>query len=540
MRRTPLRLAIQLMVLLAAASLGVAAGSESALSQTKRLSVLRIAQSEPLPASRKVRLGKNKSMIIELPVPARDVMISNPDKIDAVMQTSTRAYLVAKDAGESSVFFTDKDGKQIVGLDVDIDRDLDGLADLLAQLIPSSHIKVQSVGDRVVLTGSVINPIDASRACEVVTSFLGPLDQQLGGGSSATGGEAAMTSNFGNNNDNGGSDIKTSCLGTNVINMLNVDGKEQVLLKVSVVEMERNIVKQFGIDLGTLVNSGNFAFAALSHLPFPINSQGGGGIVAPFLSNEVVAANAGLGQPVGVVGGSAATGGVQWMTGNNRVQTVLRALEEDGLLHTLAEPNLTAISGETANFLAGGEFPIPIAQDLGTISVDFKKFGIGLSFTPVVLSEGRISLKVSTEVSELSNQGAVILSNITVPALKVRRAETTVELPSGGSLAMAGLLSDQSKQALSGYPGLKNLPILGTLFSSRDFLKNETALVVLVTPYVVNPAARQDLAQPDQGFGWASDVQSDLLGQMNRIYGRNPERAPVGKFDGDVGYIVEQ
>jgi pilus assembly protein CpaC len=156
------------------------------------------------------------------------------------------------------------------------------------------------------------------------------------------------------------------------------------------------------------------------------------------------------------------------------------------------------------------------------------------------MSEGRISLKVSTEVSELSNQGAVILSNITIPALKVRRAETTVELPSGGSLVMAGLLSDQSKQALSGYPGLKNLPILGALFSSRDFLKNETELVVLVTPYVVQPVAKQELAQPDQGFGWASDVHTDLLGQMNRIYGRDPERAPVGKFDGDVGYIVEQ
>jgi pilus assembly protein CpaC len=234
-----------------------------------------------------------------------------------------------------------------------------------------------------------------------------------------------------------------------------------------------------------------------------------------------------------------AGGGVQWLSGQDRVQTVLRALEEDGLLHTLAEPNLTAISGETANFLAGGEFPIPVAQQLGTISVEFKKFGIGLAFTPVVMSEGRISLKVSTEVSELSNQGAVVLSNITIPALKVRRAETVVELPSGGSLVMAGLLSDQSKQALSGYPGLKSLPVLGTLFRSRDYLKDETELVVLVTPYVVKPVPRSNLAQPDDGFGWASDVNSDLLGQMNRVYGRNPERAPVGRFNGDLGFVVE-
>jgi pilus assembly protein CpaC len=480
----------------------------------------------------------NKSMIVELPRPVRDVMVSNPNLIDAVMQTSTRVYIAAISKGEANVFFVDRDGKQILTLEITVDRDLSALGDLLNQLIPSSHIKIRTVGDRAVLTGTVTNPIDASRACEVVTSFLGPLDQQETGSKATSGGGTAVSVNTGSAGNNGGSDIKTSCLGTNVINMLQVEGREQVLLKVSVVEMERNIVKQFGIDLGTLVNSGNFAFSALSKLPFPVNAQGGG-IIAPFIPNPAGALPSDLGTPSAASQGVAG-GGIQWMTGANRVQTVLRALEQDGLLHTLAEPNLTAISGETANFLAGGEFPIPVAQQLGTISVEFKKFGIGLAFTPVVMSEGRISLKVSTEVSELSNQGAVILSNITIPALKVRRAETTIELPSGGSLVMAGLLSDQSKQALSGYPGLKNLPVLGALFRSRDFLKNETELVVLVTPYVVQPAARQDLAQPDQGFGWASDVQSDLLGQMNRIYGRNPERAPVGKFDGDVGYIVEQ
>jgi len=537
MRRALIKLSVSMLApLVAALAINATVEQRLALADSQFQSLLRIDGS--LPATRKVNLGVNKSMIVELPRPVRDVMVSNPKLIDAVMQTSTRVYIAGMSKGEANVFFVDKDGNQILTLEVNIDRDLSALGDLLNQLIPTSHIKIRTVGDRVVLTGSVINPIDASRACEVVTSFLGPLDQDQGGGSSSAGGGTAVSVNTGNNTQNGGSGLSTSCQGTNVINMLAVEGREQVLLKVSVVEMERNIVKQFGVDLGTLVNSGNFAFAALSHLPFPVNAQGGG-VIAPFLDNATTIANDALGTPSGVSQGVAG-GGIQWMTGSNRVQTVLRALEEDGLLHTLAEPNLTAISGETANFLAGGEFPIPVAQQLGTISVEFKKFGIGLAFTPVVMSEGRISLKVSTEVSELTNQGAVILSNITIPALKVRRAETTVELPSGGSLVMAGLLSDQSKQALSGYPGLKNLPVLGALFSSRDFLKNETELVVLVTPYVVAPAAKQEFAQPDQGFGWASDVQSDLLGQMNRIYGRNPERAPVGKFDGDVGYIVEQ
>jgi pilus assembly protein CpaC len=490
-----------------------------------------------------VRLGLNKSMIIDIPREVRDVMVSNPQKIDAVMQSATRAYLIGKDSGEANVIFLDKDGNQVAILEVSVERDLSQLDDLLTRLIPGSKIHIDAIGERTVLTGTVPNPIDASRACEIVTAFLGPLDQLNTSTTTTTAAAGTAPPNEGNTSGSGG-----GCAGggssnggdsapRSVINMISVEAREQVLLKVSVVEMERNVVKQFGIDLGALVNSGNFAFAALSKLPFPINPQGGG-VIAPFIPNPSGADPGGLGTPSGVSPGVAG-GGVQWLSGPDRVQTVLRALEEDGLLHTLAEPNLTAISGETANFLAGGEFPIPVAQQLGTISVEFKKFGIGLAFTPVVMSEGRISLKVSTEVSELSNQGAVVLSNITIPALKVRRAETVVELPSGGSLVMAGLLSDQSKQALSGYPGLKSLPVLGTLFRSRDYLKDETELVVLVTPYVVKPVPRSKLAQPDDGFGWASDVNADLLGQMNRVYGRNPERAPVGRFNGDLGFVVE-
>lgn len=499
-------------------------------------SFLRIGQSE-LGVARQITLGLNKSMIVELPHEVRDVMVSNPEKIEAVLQTATRAYLIGRQAGEANILFIDKDGKQVATLEVTIERDLTALGNLLNRLLPASHIQIQTVGDRVVLTGTVTSPIDSTRASEIVMSFLGESGDN-GSSSSAAGGGAAVTIN---NTASSGGGSSGGGGPSNVINMLTVEGREQVLLKVSVVEMERNIIKQFGVDLNALVNSGSFAFAALSDLPFPINVAGKG-ILAPFLTG------AGLGgtdaaYPAGVPSnptvGNTSGFGAQWQSGPNRVQGVLRALEENGLLHMLAEPNLTAISGETANFLAGGEFPIPIAQQLGTISVEFKKFGIGLAFTPVVMSEGRISLKVSTEVSELSSQGAVILSNIAIPALKVRRAETVVELPSGGSLVMAGLLSDQSKQALSGYPGLKNLPILGTLFRSRDFLKNETELVVIVTPYVVKPVARSALAQPDDGFGWASDVNTDLLGQMNRIYGRDPERAPVGRFDGDVGFIVE-
>ena len=356
MRRALLKLsASMLATLIVALAVNGTVEQGAALADSQSQSLLRIDAGQNLPVTRKVVLGVNKSMIVELPVPVRDVMVSNPNQIDAVMQTSTRVYIAAKARGEANVFFIDKDGNQILTLEVNVFRDLTGLADLLNQLLPSSHIKVQSVGDRVVLTGSVTNPIDANRACEVVTSFLGPLDQQESGNSSNSGGGTAVSVNTGSPQSNDGSDLKVSCKGTNVINMLAVEGREQVLLKVSVVEMERNIVKQFGIDLGTLINSGNFAFAALSKLPFPINSQGGG-VIAPFIPNPAGAPPGDLGTPSGISQGVAG-GGVQWLSGANRVQTVLRALEEDGLLHTLAEPNLTAISGETANFLAGGEFP---------------------------------------------------------------------------------------------------------------------------------------------------------------------------------------
>lgn len=523
MRRS-LVCALFLPVVIAAA---VAAGAmtyapQAGYAQIYHQSLLRIGDGQV----RQIKLGLNKSMIVELPRPVREVMVSNPEQIDAVMQSATRAYLIGKNLGEANILFIDNNGGQVAVLEVTIERDLGALENLIARLIPGSRVHVETVGQNVVLTGSVPTPIDATRASEIVNSFL-----DSGAAPSSTtagGGGAAVTIN----NSSGGGGSSSSDEGSSrVINMITVEGREQVLLKVSVVEMERNVIKQLGVDLAAIVNSGNFGFAALSALPYPINGAVGaaaGGLLGAGGLPNLVDSRPG-----------AALAGVGWQSGTSQVDAVLRALDQNGLIRTLAEPNLTAISGETANFLAGGEFPIPVAQQLDQITVEFKKFGIGLSFTPVVMSEGLISLKISTEVSELSTEGAVVLRNISIPALKVRRAETAVELPSGGSIVIAGLLSDQSRQAISGYPGLKSLPVLGTLFRSRDFQSKETELVVLVTPYVVKPAARQQLARPDDGFAWASDVNTDLLGQMNRIYGRDPERAPVGEYAGDVGFIVE-
>ena len=275
------------LVMAAAASLAMLSGvmPGAALASDQHQSFLRIGDHAP-GTSQEIKLGLNKSMIVELPRPVRDVMVSNPAQIDAVMQSSTRAYIIGKQLGEANVMFTDKDGKQVAMLEITIERDFSGLGELLNRLLPNSNIQIQGIGERIVLTGTVTSPIDATRACEVATSFLGALDQQTG--SSASGGGSAITVNSSGggssgSSGNGGSGIANACETTNVINMLTVEGREQVLLKVSVVEMERNIVKQFGVDLNALVDSGNFAFAALSDLPFPINVAGKG-VLAPFLT----------------------------------------------------------------------------------------------------------------------------------------------------------------------------------------------------------------------------------------------------------------
>jgi pilus assembly protein CpaC len=224
-------------------------------------------------------------------------------------------------------------------------------------------------------------------------------------------------------------------------------------------------------------------------------------------------------------------------------------MESAGLVRTLAEPNLTAISGESATFIAGGEFPIPTGvtcqtQASGAVgqcapSVQFKKFGISLNFTPVVLAEGRISLRVMTEVSEISNENAINISGLLVPSIKTRRAETTLELPSGGSMAMAGLIQDQTKQAINGMPGVDQLPVLGQLFRSQDFVHNQTELMVLVTPYIVRAVSQKELARPDDGFAPASDSQSALLARINKIYGVSGRVEQVAGYPCNFGFITD-
>ncbi|MGQ0674167.1 MAG: type II and III secretion system protein family protein [Hyphomicrobium sp.] len=484
-------------------------GSEAEVGEHQ--SVIRIRESERLPQTRAIKVGRNKATMIEMPRSLRDVMVSAPEIMDAVVQTSNRVHLIGKKVGQSNVFFFDENGEQILTLEVAVEQDTGMLDAMFRRLLPGSAIKSEILNETVILTGSVRSPVDASRATDLASRFI-------------------MSAPESNTREK-----------AKVINLLAVEGEEQVMLKVTVAEVQRSLLKQFGINIGAELNSGNFATSLLTQNALPLTSAAGLGSLGEIGSDTALPFGTGcramLPTIAGtVVGNSGAAGG--GFIGDSCIAHTLRALERNGLVKTLAEPNLTAVSGESAKFLAGGEYPIPTVDGDGGLGVTYKEFGVGVSFTPTVLSEGRISLKIETEVSELSNTGAVTISSISIPALKKRQANSTVELPSGGSLALAGLISEDTRQNIDGFPGLKDVPVLGTLFRSRDFVKQETELVVIVTPYMVRPTSRQALGRPLDGLADPSDRKANFLGHLNRIYGKG-ETAPAGDLKGDYGFIVE-
>lgn len=464
-------------------------------------SLLKLPASTRFPVSRRVKLGLNKSILVELPVEIRDVLVSNPKVVEAVVSSSNRVYLIGMEMGQANAFLFDKNGEQILTLEISIERDTVTLKRLLKRLIPNSDIQLELLNDTIVLTGSVRTPSDSARASKLAARFV-----------TRPGEENKVDTN-------------------KVINMLTVQSKEQVLLKVTVAEMNRNMLKQMGVNLGASINVTDLAITALTANAFPL----GGSLLPNTLGFGFDGSS--FGQVF--TGSTLQDSGAAFYqrSGANTYGQAIRALERNGIIKTLAEPNLTAISGETASFLAGGEFPIPVSQDNGTISVEWKPFGVGLSFTPMVLAEERISMKISTEVSELTNEGAVQVGNFSIQGLQVRKTDTTVELPSGGALVISGLISNQTKENIDGIPGIKNLPVLGKLFRSRDFIKNETELIVLVTPYLVNPVSRSQVARPDQGFAPASDLEAKLLGYANRVHGKTDGYGL--KDGGDYGFIVE-
>ncbi|WP_253609811.1 MULTISPECIES: type II and III secretion system protein family protein [unclassified Bradyrhizobium] len=435
--------------------------------------------------ARFLSLGVGKSVVIDLPRDIKDVLVADPKIANAVVRSAQRAYIIGATVGQTNIVFFDAAGQQIAAYDIAVKRDLNGVRAALRAALPNADIQIEGVGEGVMLTGNAASPIEAQQAGEIATRLVGSADK--------------------------------------VVNSITVRGRDQVMLKVTVAEVSRSLIKQLGIDLTANLNYGTTVVKFTNNNPFTANN-------APLVPGNALTTSFGAAPSV---------------------SATLRAMESAGVVRTLAEPNLTAISGESATFISGGEFPIPTGVTCQTTTggaigncvqtVSFKKFGISLNFTPVVLTEGRISLRVMTEVSEVSTENSLTggAGGTTIPSIKTRRAETTLEIPSGGSMAMAGLIQDQTKQAINGLPGLASLPVLGTLFRSRDFVNNQTEMMVLVTPYVVRAVAQKDLSRPDDGFANASDPQADLLGSINRVYGVPGRTEPARNYRGTYGFITD-
>ena len=460
----------------------VPAASLPAVAADSPTAVLRVAASEA--TSRFVPLGVGKSVAIDLPADIKDVLVADPKIANAVIRSSRRVYMIGVKVGQTNIFFFDGEGRQIAGFEIAVTRDLNGLRGALKQSLPNADIRVEGVGEGVMLSGSANNAAESQQAFELASRLVGDA--------------------------------------TRVVNGISVRERDQIMLKVTVAEVQRDVIKQLGIDLNGASNFGSAVVNYTTNNPFSASGQA--------LTNSALSASwAGL-------------------------TATLRAMERAGVIRTLAEPNLTAISGETATFIAGGEFPIPNGLSCDTTrsppicqsQIEFKKFGVSLVFTPVVMSGGRISLKVLTEVSDLSSENAITLQvpgstqSLTVPSIRTRRTETTVEVPSGGSLALAGMIQEQTKQQLNGVPGLMQLPILGTLFKSRDYINRQSELMVLVTPYVVRAVAQKQLSRPDDGYSDANDASSVLLGRFNRIYGNGETTSVVTRnHRNNYGFILD-
>jgi pilus assembly protein CpaC len=438
---------------------------------------------QPQP-TRALSLDLNKSQMLHLGRKARDVLVANPAIADVVLRSADTAFIIGKKIGETNVYFFDAENHQIDQVDVSVTFDSAAVVAALKRTIPNEEIGVSTANETVVLTGNVANQQAAENARQIAQQFM-PKDIPI-------------------------------------INLLNIRDRNQVLLRVRVTEMSRQTVKELGIVPG---------------FPIPFQFNVGGtnftlsGAAPGFVQSPYAALASGLSQATG-------------LQASTHFSALLQALESNGIVKTLAEPNLTAVSGETASFLVGGEFPVPAPQASGSgttnvITVTYKDFGIQLTFTPVVLSSGLINLRVATEVSQLSTQGQITESGFNIPALSVRRAETTVEIPSGGSIAIAGLLQSDIQNTIQGLPGLKDLPILGALFSSKQFQRQETDLVIAVTPVLVRAVDPASIAFPTDGFGPASDFNMYFLGRLHATYAPPTPSAPHGQPKGPFGFILE-
>jgi pilus assembly protein CpaC len=473
-------------VALAAATVGIAAtpaAAKTGASQSMTATTRGVVKN--------LQMGVGKSTIVDLPEEAAEIYVGDPKIANAIVRSAKRIYVSAVANGQTSIFALAKDGRKIAIIDVSVGRDVGELSSLLNAAIPGNDIHVRTVADSIILTGSVASAGEAQKALDIASGFV----NQASGSFSF--GAAGITAS---NNSNG-----------KVINSLTIRGLDQVSLRVTIAEIRREIVKQLGVNMTGSGPNGSFTLDN----PFAVN---------------------------GVLAASEAT--LNWAKGNQSLSATLQAFEREGVAHTLAEPTVTAVSGESAKFMAGGTIPIATSESCttGICQIGFvqQPYGVTLNFTPVVLSEGRIQLRIATEVTDIDASTQITLpGGVTIPGFRTRNNVTTVELPSGGSIASAGLIGTQTQQAVNGLPGLMKIPVLGALFRSHDYQRNETELLIVVTPYIVHAINPNQIVRPDQNFQEASDPQAWFLGRVNRIYSTSGALQPMPGYSGDIGFITQ-
>lgn len=442
----------------------------------------------------------NRSSLVMLPSDMSEVVVANPDIADVHAHGTLALSVIAKKLGQTNINVFDRQGKLMRSINVVVGYDLPAIRKALKNFLPGENIGVEMVHANVALTGDVSSASAADRAVKIVSDFV----------------------NDGKQITTGADQVGQTPPG--ILNLLQITSSQQVMLRVRVGEIQREALKRLGVDPGATTSPGNFVY------------QLG---VGNAISSLAAGATADFSISDGAYHGISE---LAYQNGNTRIFGVLQALERDGLFKVLAEPNLTAISGEEAEFLAGGEIPIPVVQGGGSsssssnsVSIEYKPFGVAVSFTPFVLSENRIRMSVQPEVSEISTVNSVQISGFNIPSISTRRAKTTIELAPGESFMVAGLIKDQSRATITQLPGVKELPILGALFRSTEFQRNETELVIAVTPYLVDPVKSSDIRLPTDNFVPASDMEMFFYGALGGLTGRDVTPSAEGR----VGFMVD-
>lgn len=473
-----------LSAMLSCAMSGVALAGSEAVIAIKNIGVYE---------TRVIHLGLNKAVVIELPEDARDILIADPTIADALTRTSRRIFLFGKRVGQTNVFVFGMDGQKLIDLDIKTERDVSGLEANLRRFIQDSHIDVEIVSDNIVLSGTVRTPQDALQAVDLAKAFLQ-------GGEATTRGQTAESAKGGSV-----SLYAENRQSSQIINLLKIDGEDQVTLKVTVAEIKKDILKQLGFD-HVISNSSGATVVELGAKATDSSIATDGGGISALLKSSI---------------------------GSYGVSSTLNALEQAKVVRTLAEPTLTAVSGQAATFSSGGEALYSNTDDDGKTTQSKYEYGISLSFKPVVLSSGRISIEISTSVSEPTTS----VSGST-PTYGKRSTTTTVEMPSGGSIALAGLMRDNISQTSNGTPALKDVPLIGTLFRQRSVERNETELVIIATAYLVRPTQRNTLSRPDDNFSATDDGSALLMGRINKLYG-GASSEPKTSYAGSIGFIYK-